>query len=357
MKIALYISGHGFGHLAQIAPVLVRLHQARPDYRVLIRTSLPEAEVRARLPFAFDFEAGAVDTGVVQKSAIEEDRDASIALLRDWVATMPAQIEREEALMRRFAPDLIVSDISPLAFPVARAIGVPGIGLATLDWHTIYSHWLENSDPVIAALNEAYGCCDLLLRPPMSMQMPVFPKQRAIGLIAASPHRADDPLLHDSRRKALVLFGGCGNPAFDLEALSDMPEWLFLIPDVVDAPGNVLSISFDTDNRAVDLMPFVDLVVCKPGYGVLAECWRSQTPMAWVERPEFPEYPMLKTWLDQQLPSAGMTRAVFSSGQWLPTLEAALNCSRSFPALAQDGAIEAADLLIEIVEGEDGVKL
>jgi len=346
MRIALYISGHGFGHLAQLAPLLNRLYRLRSDCRFLIRSSLPEPELTARLDFAFELEGGAVDTGVVQKSAIDEDRDASIAQLRDWVATMPAQIGREVALMRRFAPDLILSDISPLAFPVAHTLGLPGIGLATLDWHTIYSHWLDADDAVIEALGAAYRCCDLLLRPPMAMDMPVFNQQHSIGLIAAAAQPVANPLEDDTRRKALVLFGGCGNPAFDLQALASMSDWQFLIPGAEHAPENVSSIDFTRGIRAVDLMPFVDLVICKPGYGVLAECWRTHTPIAWVERPDFPEFPMLKKWLDRRFPSAGMCRELFRSGQWQTTLEAALSCGRAFPAVAQDGAIEAANLLL-----------
>jgi len=347
VNIAVYISGHGFGHLAQVAPVLNRMHAIRPNCRFLIRCALPRAEIRARLNFDFELEQTPVDVGVVQKSAIEEDRQASIRQMRDWVEQMDQQIEREIEYLRRFEPSLILSDISPLAFPAAKILNVPGIGLATLDWHTIYSHWLDADDAVIETLAQAYGACDLLLTPPMAMDMPVFGEQRQIGLIAAHPADILNPVAGDLRKKALVLFGGCGNPAFDLQALSAMQDWLFLIPDApADAPGNVKSVHFGPDARAVDLMAFVDVVVCKPGYGVLSECWCTDTPIAWVERPDFPEFPMLKRWLHDSMPSAGMTRHCFKRGDWLPALQGACRNDRRFPAISDDGAEEAVDIIL-----------
>jgi len=181
----------------------------------------------------------------------------------------------------------------------------------------------------------------------MAMDMPVFPCQRDIGLIVSHPVEVPNPVVGDPRQKALVLFGGCGNPAFEMQALAAMGDWLFLIPDAdADAPDNVQSIHFDANLSGVDLMGFVDVVVCKPGYGVLSECWVSGTPLAWVERPDFPEFPMLKEWLDNAMPSAGMSRSDFQQGEWKQVLEKAVNHSGSFPVLHRNGVMEAANIIL-----------
>jgi len=350
MNIAVYISGHGFGHLAQMAPVLNRLHQIRPDITFLLRCALPKDEMHSRLHFPFELEASPVDVGVIQKNAVEEDRHASIMLMRAWIKQMEAHIQRECDLMRAFQPCLIISDISPLAFPTAKALGIPGIGLATLDWHSIYAHWLDADDEIITTLAEAYGQCDLLLTPPMSMHMPVFPTQQQIPLIATAANSITNPVTADARKKALVLFGGCGNPPYEMQALEEMHAWQFLIPDVdhhvaADLPDNVQPIRFSADLRPVDMMPHVDVVLCKPGYGVLSECWVTATPIAWVERPDFPEFPMLKEWLERSFPACGISRSDFQSGQWQPALDTALIHSSPFPD-HEDGAIEAVDIIL-----------
>ncbi len=347
MNIAVYISGHGFGHLAQMAPVLNRIHALKPECRFLIRCALPYEEIDRRLDFGFELESADTDVGVVQKSAIEEDREASIMRMRRWVDALESHIARETRLLRSFSPSVVLSDISPLAFPAAQSLSLPAIGLATLDWHTIYSHWLAPNDPILEKLAQAYAACDLLLTPPMAMDMAVFRQRREIGLIAAQPAEIPDPVGETERQKALVLFGGCAHPAFDIEALAAMDDWLFLIPDgPAHAADNVRSIHFGGGLRAVDVMPFVDVVVCKPGYGVLSECWRSGRPIAWVERPDFPEFPMLKRWLDECMPSSGMRRADFQQGRWLTALQAASRHGRPFPPIISNGAHQAADIML-----------
>jgi len=351
MHLAVYISGHGFGHLAQVAPVLDHIQQLQPDCYFLIRCALPESEIRNRLSVNFTLDATPVDVGVVQHNAIEEDQAASIQQMRIWLDDFDAQLAYETALLRSFNPKLIISDISPLAFPVARALNVPSIGLATLDWHSIYSHWLRPDDAIITTLKHAYQDCDLLLTPPMAMDMPVFPQQQNIGLIAPVPQNIKHSVFADPRKKALVLFGGCGNPPYDVQALADMSDWLFLIPSefkpdaTKHASENVQSIQFNTKLQPIDLMPHVDVVLCKPGYGVLSECWCSRTPIAWVERPDFPEFPMLQQWLEDVFPACGMSRADFKAGAWQHALDSAHLHTATFPKYT-DGALEAATIIV-----------
>lgn len=347
MRIAAYISGHGFGHLAQMAPVLNRIYELRPDSRFLIRCSLPEAEIRVRLLFDFELDPVQVDVGVVQNNAVEEDREASLKQMSQWIGSMDVQIGCEIALLKKFRPSLVLSNISPLAFPAANVLGVPGIGLASLDWHAIYSDWLAADHPIITSLAEAYGACDLLLSPPMSMDMAVFPRRQDIPLIAGYPSACRSPLTNSDGKSALVLFGGAGRPPFDLQALAEMPDWRFLLPDAPDTlPENVERVVFHRGMRPIDLMPYVDAVVCKPGYGVMSECWRTKTPMAWVERPDFPEFPMMKGWLEEVFPAAGMSHADFRQGNWRQALESAIGSTRQFPPLKEDGARVAADLIL-----------
>jgi len=48
------ISDHGFGHVAQTAPILNALHQHMPQLRLTVRSAVPLAQLRSRIhaPFA-----------------------------------------------------------------------------------------------------------------------------------------------------------------------------------------------------------------------------------------------------------------------------------------------------------------
>jgi len=165
--------------------------------------------------------------------------------------------------------------------------------------------------------------------------------------------RVGDVVIGGDAPVVLVLFGGCGNPAFDLDALAAMPEWRFLLPaDSSDPlPSNAARVDLSGKLRAVDLLPHIDLLLCKPGYGLLSECWVTSTPIAWVERPDFPEFPVLRRWLDELFPAAGMSRDDFHAGRWADTLAAALSCERRYPEIREDGALVAARAIQSLLAG------
>ena len=58
------LSGHGFGHLAQVAPALNEFRRRRPDARLTVQSALPEAVLRQRIANPFERVAGAADFGL-----------------------------------------------------------------------------------------------------------------------------------------------------------------------------------------------------------------------------------------------------------------------------------------------------
>ena len=113
-RLAVYISGHGYGHLAQITPVLEALHRKHPDLSLLIRTNINEKTIRCFLSAPFDLLAGEVDVGVVQKNASKEDVPATIKAARDFFSGWEERITKETERLGKYRPNLILSDISPL---------------------------------------------------------------------------------------------------------------------------------------------------------------------------------------------------------------------------------------------------
>lgn len=56
------ISAHGYGHLAQAAPVLNRLADLIPDLRLTLRCGLPESKLRQRIRAPFRHLSAASDS-------------------------------------------------------------------------------------------------------------------------------------------------------------------------------------------------------------------------------------------------------------------------------------------------------
>jgi len=346
--IAVYISGHGYGHLSQVAPVLNRLAELHPDIQLLLRTDLPQALVTRRILAPSTLLPGAVDIGVVQKNAISEDIPATIEAAREFYSGFGGRIEQEADRLAPHRPVAVLSDIAPVAFPVAKRLGIPSIAVASLDWHDIYRHFLPEGDALLTTLEQAHAACDLLIQPPLSMPMPGFQRRRQVAVIVddqwttRKKHKSD-------KKTALVMFGGAGDPPFDIHALGAVDEWQFLYlsfglsPQSWPLAPNVRQV-FSQGSTAA-LMHDCDLVVTKPGYGTLAECWQTCTPLAYAPREDFPEYPYLDTWLQNRAPSFRMNMTDFVSGNWSGALQAALDCPRRYPPIPASGAEQAAKLI------------
>src|SRR5688572_17963130 len=101
------ISGHGFGHVAQTAPVVNALKQLMPDLRLTIRSSVPLTHLRSRIPHEFHYVHEAVDAGMQMVSALEVDADASFKAYSDFHADWQTRIETESKLIAELAPDLV----------------------------------------------------------------------------------------------------------------------------------------------------------------------------------------------------------------------------------------------------------
>jgi len=348
-RIAVYISGHGYGHLSQIVPVLHTLSTRKPELQFIIRSNLSEALIHKRLHLPFSLFEGAVDVGVVQKNAISEDIPATIAAVHAFYNDFDQKIDAEVARLRPLHPELMLSDISPLAFPVAKKLGIPSIAVASLDWHDIYRDFLPADDAVLNILQQAHADCDLLIQPPLSMPMQSFSNRSQVELIVdefitAGAHSLPDKG-ENKPKTALIMFGGAGDPPFNLKALGNMPDWQFLTlsPLPSSAPANVRQV--ELNGSTITLMAACDVVISKPGYGTLAECWLTGTPLTYLPRPTFAEYPYLDNWLQTHAPSARMNTEDFVGGNWRSTMQEALSCPRKYPKIPVSGAVQAADII------------
>jgi hypothetical protein len=352
--VVAYISAHGFGHWAQMSPVLQALHDRDPDVRIVLRTNLPRTIMDACSAFPFALVPGQVDVGMIQLDAVHEDVPATIAAVEQFHHNWDERVRQEAGLLRETGADLVLSDIAPLAFAAAAAAGIPSIGIGSIDWHAIYTPLFPRGHFSLSQIAAAHRSCGLLLALPLGMPMPTFPRQRRIALIGAKGDATRLELRRalgyaDSDRVALVLFGGTKAPLFRIDALALVAGWQFMmvsesIPDGV-LPANVRCAP--AGRRIVDLMRAADVIVSKPGYGIISETWQAARPLVYVPRTGFPEYPHQKEWLDANAPAAELDLRAFRDGDWSNALEAAFASRRAYPSCVAGGETEAAAMIHE----------
>jgi L-arabinokinase len=244
-----------------------------------------------------------------------------------------------------------------LAFEAAAEAGIPSVALANFSWDWIYRHLAQRQprlNEAAAWAAAAYGRCGLLLKLPFAGDLGAFPKAEEIPLVARRPRIPRG----EARRRlglgetpvALISFGGLGLPAFDPRVLARVVDVEFVTVGAPTAgPSNVRCLESAALEAAglgfEDLVGAADVVVTKPGYGIVSDAIGAGTRIVYTERGDFPEYPILVAGMAELIPCAHVSNSDLLAGRLGGPIRAVLD--RPVPPPPDlSGASAAAELLL-----------
>ncbi len=345
------ISGHGFGHLAQLVPVLERLSQKAP-FRLTVRTDLPEPLLRRRLTVPFRLERGALDVGMAMVDAVTVDPEASRRRYLAFHADYGKRLEGEKQRLRTLRPDLLLSNIPYLSIEAAAEVGIPSVALCSLNWAEILRGYFDDDPdllPIIQRIGRAYRSADLFLLPEPSVPM-ALPNLRPIGPIAKKGRDRGEEIrkrlgLPPETRLALIALGGIP-AAFAFERWPRREGLIWLLPPAIESdradalPFQKLPLPFH------DLIASSDLVVTKIGYGTLTEAVVHGKPILSVLRPGWAETEPLSRWCSARGRFVGIEPERLSAGDFEEALERLLAMPPK-PPVEPTGVEEAAEVVAE----------
>ena len=99
--------------------------------------------------------------------------------------------------------------------------------------------------------------------------------------------------------------------------------------------------------RYVDLVAAADLVVTKPGYGIIADCVANRTPMLYTSRGRFVEYDVMVDEMPRFLKCEFIDLEAFLAGRWRSALRRLLEKPAPPDQPRTDGAEVVAGLIAE----------
>jgi hypothetical protein len=158
------------------------------------------------------------------------------------------------------------------------------------------------------------------------------------------------------RPAVLLSFGGYGMPSLDVSAV-DCTGWTVVMTDRIQQatetrPANVVYIDerqfLGSDYRYEDLVAAADVVMSKPGYGIVSECIACDTPLLYTSRGLFREYDLFVRDMPRYLRCQFISHEALFAGRWRALLEEVLNQKPAPDSLATDGAEVAAAALEEL---------
>jgi len=360
MRVALFVSTHGYGHAARSSAVAVALRKLDPTLKLEILTQVPQWFFAESLGFDFVYTPCESDVGLAQENAIDEDIDATVERLKRFWPPSPDALAAHAKRLRGAATDLIIADISPLGLAVAAESEIPAVLIENFTWDWIYEHQ-GGAGEKLAPFRDAYRTLYDSI-PGLTIQSTPFcaPREGAIQVspISRKPRRPRREtrrrLAIDGDRTAILLtMGGFSWEYSFQDALRAMPDVDFVIPGGSEAPTfveNLRLLPHQSEFFHPDLVHATDAIVGKVGYSTLAEAYAARTRFVYLARPQFPESHILPPWMEARLPTLQITREEFESASWLDRLEALLAIPRpEYPPT--DGAEEAARAILQFATG------
>ncbi|HVO11541.1 MAG TPA: hypothetical protein VMX54_12435 [Vicinamibacteria bacterium] len=356
--LAVYVSGHGFGHATRTAEVLRVVREMAPRLPIVAATAAPAFLLEEVIAPPLAVRRVAADVGLVQKDALVIDEEGTAFAWRAYRVGWDELVAAEARWLQGAGARLVLGDIPPLAFAAAAAAGVPSIALGNFSWDWIYDHLARSHpalEPAAAWARAAYADADLLLRLPFAGDLRAFRRIEPLPMVARRPAvaraEARERLGLDPRPAVLLSFGGIGLPGLRASSFAD-PRFQFLVTGL-EAGGGADGVR-SLDGTALrsrgldypDLVGAVDVVVTKPGYGIVSDCIGARTRLVYTERGDFPEYPVMVQEMPRYLPAVHLANADLRQGRVGAALGRVLALPWPDPPRL-DGARVAASLLLE----------
>jgi L-arabinokinase len=362
LTVALAVSGHGFGHAVRCAEVARALLER--GARVKLRTDaptwlFPPAAEQLGSP------GWPLDVGVAQHDGLELDIDETRRRWTAFARELGTRAEAEARVLREHRVDLVLGDIPPLAFVAAARAGLPAAALGNFSWDWIYAAW-PDFESIVDVIRVAYAGADRLYRLPFHSTAPdalsAFARVEDVPLIARRAARPRCQVraelgLPARARVVLVSFGGFAAHGLDVRALGRWADYTFVLTPPValtatDLPANVVALN-QSPADYVSLLGASDVVVTKPGYGIVADCLANRVAVLFTDRGPFREYDVLA----EQLPRLGQARYVprdeLLAGRLGPHLDALLASDAVWTDLPMNGADVVATRVLDL---DDSVK-
>jgi L-arabinokinase len=374
--IVFYISGHGFGHASRDVEVMNSLAERAPDLSIQVRTAAPRWLFDATARASVDVRDVECDTGLTQLDSLRLDAADSIRRADAFHRDLDRRAQDEARALEASGARLVVGDVPPLAFAAAARAGMPAFALANFTWDWIYEDYPESAcaPDLVPAIRAAYATARGAWRLPMGGGFDSFSRIVDVPLVARRSRR--DPrevrrhfTLPLDRPVVLSSFSGVGLPRLALDRVDCLDRCAVVTVEprrhqghqAHPAPSHPMRqvppshpVHLDETDlyasgyRYEDLVAASDVVVTKPGYGIIAECAANDTAIVYTSRGRFREYDVLVREMPRYVRCEFIPQDDLLAGRWRVAIDRVL--ARPRPSRPRvDGAEVIADQIVHWV--------
>lgn len=350
--IVVDISANGYGHLAQLAPILQTLYQLRSNIAVTVRTDLDRSICAEFINIPFEMGPRPPDPDMRMRGPLHVDENGLFADYSKIFSDRDAVIAHEAQVLRALSADLMITNISMASVASAKAAGIPAAAVSSLNWADVFEAYCgdrDGADDILDWMIQGYSQADLFLLLTPHLPTSWLPNPTSIGPIARIGNDRRKALedLKPARYYVMASMGGIPGihseislPPIDGVVWITPPNWR--IDQVNSISRDELDISF------IDLMKSADAIVTKAGYGSVTEAAANGTRILYTDRLNWCETPILEAWMTAHCTARKLPREALHSAELAHSLETLLAGPNPVP-VEMTGASEAATAIATLL--------
>ena len=342
MKILYYLTAHGYGHAVRASAICIEFSS---DVQVVFRTLIPQKFFEEEIRRLFGYFPGQFDCGCIQSDSVTVNKKQTLEAYMKLAESNEASLQQEANWALRQGVDGIVSDIPPFALEVAKEAGLPSVAVTNFSWHDIYEPYVKvypSFQPCLQKIRQQYEMADLLLELIPSNGMPYFRNRLKVSLVGRVGRNVRDRLkdhlgLEKGKHLALIYLGEFGMDSGAWADLVRFKDWDFI--GIYPIPGDPTNYHLvrKEDFPYLDLVASVDVMVSKVGYGIFSQSLLHGTPLIYLPREDFAEFPVLERAVVEWGHGYCLSREDYCSLNWERVLARVITRERPKPQNS-DGA-------------------
>jgi len=324
------------------------LVEQEPRLRITVKTLAPKWLFDVANVRGVSYESCEADVGMTQTDSVTLDVADTARRAAAFYGDFDRKADAEARSLRSAGARLVLGDMPPLAHAAAARAGIPSIAVGNFTWDWIYEAYetFERDAPgVIQTIRDSYALATRALRLPMHGGFAAFTDIIDVPFVARRSRRDRDETralmkIPGDRPFALASFGGYG---FDLpfDEIAGRERLTILSPRAELPPPLAYQ----------DLVAAADLVISKPGYGIVSECAANGAPLLYTSRGQFAEYDVFVAEMPRVLRCRFVSQEDLRSGRWRAHIDALLAQAAPPERAAVNGAGIAASAILDIVNG------